>query len=80
MVWAEYKKRGRICESVSIPSVTPKSDKYVRFVCISDTHDRLGEVLNRIPAGDVLIHAGKRNCTHEMRCKHAQVTLRTSGI
>jgi predicted phosphodiesterase len=30
----------------------------VRFVCISDTHSKLGRMLHEIPAGDVLIHAG----------------------
>uniref|UniRef100_A0A183CHZ3 Metallophos domain-containing protein n=1 Tax=Globodera pallida TaxID=36090 RepID=A0A183CHZ3_GLOPA len=31
---------------------------YVRFVCISDTHEKLDEILHLIPDGDVLIHAG----------------------
>lgn len=30
----------------------------VRIVCISDTHNRLSRVLDRIPSGDILIHAG----------------------
>uniref|UniRef100_A0A914Y3P2 Calcineurin-like phosphoesterase domain-containing protein n=1 Tax=Panagrolaimus superbus TaxID=310955 RepID=A0A914Y3P2_9BILA len=31
---------------------------FVRFVCISDTHERLNELCPRIPDGDVLIHCG----------------------
>lgn len=34
------------------------SIKTVRIVCISDTHDRLGEILQFIPSGDILIHSG----------------------
>jgi len=30
----------------------------VRFVCISDTHEKLDEILHLIPDGDVLIHSG----------------------
>lgn len=30
----------------------------MRFVCISDTHGKLDEIVNEIPDGDVLIHAG----------------------
>lgn len=37
---------------------TPLYENAVRFVCISDTHERLSDIVKRIPAGDVLIHAG----------------------
>jgi predicted phosphohydrolase len=37
---------------------TPISKDKVRFVCVSDTHCCLGKVLNKIPPGDVLLHAG----------------------
>ncbi|VDN22457.1 unnamed protein product [Cylicostephanus goldi] len=37
---------------------TPVFDNKVRFVCISDTHEKLDEFLPMIPDGDVLIHAG----------------------
>lgn len=30
----------------------------MRFVCISDTHEKLEEIAPMIPDGDVLIHAG----------------------
>lgn len=30
----------------------------MRFVCISDTHEKLDEIMHLIPDGDVLIHAG----------------------
>uniref|UniRef100_A0A915NXJ0 Calcineurin-like phosphoesterase domain-containing protein n=1 Tax=Meloidogyne floridensis TaxID=298350 RepID=A0A915NXJ0_9BILA len=32
--------------------------RQVRFVCISDTHEKMDEILDLIPDGDVLIHAG----------------------
>lgn len=37
---------------------TPIYDNKIRFVCISDTHEKLEEILPMIPDGDVLIHAG----------------------
>jgi len=36
----------------------PKDANSVRFVCISDTHGRHWEMTQRLPAGDVLLHAG----------------------
>lgn len=36
----------------------PINEHKVRFVCISDTHEKLEEILPIIPDGDVLIHAG----------------------
>ncbi len=38
------------------PSSTPKAPGHVRFVCISDTHNKMPAA--GIPDGDVLIHAG----------------------
>lgn len=37
---------------------TPIFENKVRFVCISDTHEKMEELLPVIPDGDVLIHAG----------------------
>jgi len=37
---------------------TLPDEHHVRFVCISDTHEKLGELLPLIPDGDVLIHCG----------------------
>ncbi|KHN72695.1 UPF0046 protein C25E10.12 [Toxocara canis] len=36
----------------------PVKKDAVRFVCIADTHEKLGKIMGRIPPGDVLIHAG----------------------
>lgn len=36
----------------------PIYENKVRFVCISDTHEKLQDLLPVIPDGDVLIHAG----------------------
>jgi len=33
-------------------------DKVLRFVCISDTHEKHEKYLPHIPAGDILIHSG----------------------
>jgi Icc-related predicted phosphoesterase len=41
---------------VTDPSV-PKRDGYVRLVCVSDTHTMHG-VVDPLPAGDILVHAG----------------------
>nr|XP_022324332.1 metallophosphoesterase MPPED2-like [Crassostrea virginica]XP_022324333.1 metallophosphoesterase MPPED2-like [Crassostrea virginica] len=40
------------------PATGPVADDCVRFVCISDTHAKLFKVADRIPDGDVLLHAG----------------------
>uniref|UniRef100_A0A914ULV5 Calcineurin-like phosphoesterase domain-containing protein n=1 Tax=Plectus sambesii TaxID=2011161 RepID=A0A914ULV5_9BILA len=49
-------------QTISIPPLLPLSTAirpdHVRFVCISDTHSMLDKILNKIPPGDVLIHAG----------------------
>ena len=37
---------------------TPMSKDFIRVVCISDTHNCLGAIRDKIPAGDILIHAG----------------------
>ena len=37
---------------------TEKKDNSVRFVCISDTHNKTKNLHNELPEGDVLIHAG----------------------
>lgn len=36
----------------------PIHENKVRFVCISDTHEKMDDLLPLIPDGDVLIHAG----------------------
>jgi len=49
---------------VADPSTPPPSG-FVRFVCISDTHGLHGRMAHRVPAGDVLIHAGDFSNTGE---------------
>ncbi|VDM61484.1 unnamed protein product [Angiostrongylus costaricensis] len=57
--WRKYQRQGRISEPAKTLRLdTPVFDNKVRFVCISDTHDKLDEFLSIIPDGDVLIHAG----------------------
>ncbi|KAI6199849.1 UPF0046 protein C25E10.12 [Aphelenchoides besseyi] len=58
-LWRKYVRQGRVSEPVkSIGLNTPISKNKVRFVCISDTHGKLSEIVDVIPDGDVLIHAG----------------------
>jgi len=58
-LWKKYIRQGRVCEPAKVLRLdTPIKDNKVRFVCISDTHEKLGEILPLIPDGDVLIHAG----------------------
>merc|ERR1712013_675518 len=42
---------------------TPKKSDSVRFVCISDTHNRTDNYHDRIPEGDVLLHSGDFTAT-----------------
>lgn len=58
-LWKKYLTEGRICNKVNpIRLFTPISKDFVRFVCISDTHERMADIMHRIPPGDILIHAG----------------------
>ncbi|KAK5965090.1 Metallophosphoesterase domain-containing 1 [Trichostrongylus colubriformis] len=57
--WKKYRRQGRVSEPAKTLRLdTPVFENKVRFVCISDTHERLDEFLPIIPDGDVLIHAG----------------------
>ncbi|KAI6229779.1 UPF0046 protein C25E10.12 [Aphelenchoides fujianensis] len=58
-LWKKYVREGRVSEPIKTLRLnTPISENKVRFVCISDTHGKLGEMVGEIPDGDVLIHAG----------------------
>uniref|UniRef100_A0A915N9G7 Calcineurin-like phosphoesterase domain-containing protein n=1 Tax=Meloidogyne javanica TaxID=6303 RepID=A0A915N9G7_MELJA len=58
-LWKKYLRQGRTCEPAKVLRLdTPIHPDKVRFVCISDTHEKMDEVLDLIPDGDVLIHAG----------------------
>ncbi len=52
-------------KSSTIPADTPVRDDAVRFVCVSDTHNRTDRL--RVPPGDVLLHAGDFSMTGQMR-------------
>lgn len=52
-------ERHQICRQADmLPVDTPVYEDKVRFVCVSDTHDRIDKMKHAIPAGDVLVHAG----------------------
>jgi len=58
-LWKKYLRQGRVSEPVKTLRVNaPINENKGRFVCISDTHGKLDEMVNEIPDGDVLIHAG----------------------
>uniref|UniRef100_A0A914DN30 Calcineurin-like phosphoesterase domain-containing protein n=1 Tax=Acrobeloides nanus TaxID=290746 RepID=A0A914DN30_9BILA len=60
-LWKEWFATGkRICKKIAEPVKfdEPIYENKVRFVCISDTHEKLRELLPNIPNGDVLIHCG----------------------
>uniref|UniRef100_A0A7E4ZX27 Metallophos domain-containing protein n=1 Tax=Panagrellus redivivus TaxID=6233 RepID=A0A7E4ZX27_PANRE len=63
-LWVEKLSNERVHQKLSPPlspsaAITPNS---IRFVCISDTHDKLDQILDKIPPGDVLIHTGDFTC------------------
>jgi hypothetical protein len=52
-------RNDRICEAINrCDGSQEKEPGTIRFVCISDTHNRTKDLNDRIPSGDVLIHAG----------------------
>ncbi|VDN07916.1 unnamed protein product [Thelazia callipaeda] len=58
-LWRKYMKEGRVSEPLKTLRLdTPIYEDKIRFVCISDTHEKMEDALTVIPDGDVLIHAG----------------------
>ncbi|KAI1700172.1 calcineurin-like phosphoesterase domain-containing protein [Ditylenchus destructor] len=61
-LWNKYYSKERICKPIPplLSMNAPIRADAVRFVCISDTHERLADVLpfRFIPPGDVFIHCG----------------------
>lgn len=56
--WKELSKHQKIFKlNVKIPSKPVESDK-VRFVCMSDTHSLIRNLVFDVPDGDIFIHAG----------------------
>ena len=45
----------------------PITDDKIRFVCISDTHGKIEGSGNKLPPGDVLLHAGDFTQRGQMR-------------
>ncbi|CAD5225313.1 unnamed protein product [Bursaphelenchus okinawaensis] len=59
-LWNLYwsKERDHKIVEERLPLNTPISDDKARIVCISDTHERLANILPKIPNGDILVHCG----------------------
>ncbi|XP_066250499.1 metallophosphoesterase domain-containing protein 1 [Euwallacea similis] len=56
--WKEISKTQKIIKiNVKIPQ-KPADEKKLRFVCMSDTHSLVRNIMFDIPDGDVFIHAG----------------------
>jgi hypothetical protein len=56
--WKEISKNQKIIKlNVKIPSKPVEPNK-VRFVCMSDTHSLMRNIVFDVPDGDVYIHAG----------------------
>lgn len=56
--WREISKTQKMLKlNVKIPSKQVEPDK-VRFVCMSDTHSLIRNLIFDVPDGDVFIHAG----------------------
>ena len=66
-LWDKLKKKKANRKQVKLPIEqyttnieSPPADGYIRFVCISDTHNQTDDL--DPPEGDVLIHAGTLLC------------------
>lgn len=56
--WKELSKTQKMLKlNVRIPSKPVEPDK-VRFVCMSDTHSLIRNLIFDVPDGDIFIHAG----------------------
>uniref|UniRef100_A0A914DS00 Calcineurin-like phosphoesterase domain-containing protein n=1 Tax=Acrobeloides nanus TaxID=290746 RepID=A0A914DS00_9BILA len=55
-----FENRKRMCAKIDplVKFEEPIYQDKVRFVCISDTHEKLRDLLPKIPNGDVLVHCG----------------------
>uniref|UniRef100_A0A915EG83 Calcineurin-like phosphoesterase domain-containing protein n=1 Tax=Ditylenchus dipsaci TaxID=166011 RepID=A0A915EG83_9BILA len=59
-LWEKIYSKDRICRKMRpfLSQDAPIKQDSMRFVCISDTHDSLDKLLDKIPFGDALIHCG----------------------
>ncbi|KAJ8970840.1 hypothetical protein NQ317_014271 [Molorchus minor] len=58
VAWKEISKQQKLLKlHVKIPANPVQPDK-VRFVCMSDTHSLIRNIIFDVPDGDVFIHAG----------------------
>lgn len=56
--WKEIGKNQKVLKiNVKIPS-KPVEINRVRFVCMSDTHSLIRNIMFEIPDGDIFLHAG----------------------
>ncbi|KAI1714005.1 calcineurin-like phosphoesterase domain-containing protein [Ditylenchus destructor] len=60
LLWYSLYAKERTCHEIPLllPLHLHVHPNSVRFVCISDTHEKLADLLPRIPPGDVLVHTG----------------------
>jgi hypothetical protein len=58
VTWEKLSVKQKYEQKTLLDGSEPKIPGHVRFVCISDTHTRTKGLAEKIPDGDVLIHAG----------------------
>ena len=59
-----FQRNQEVRKIKTIPPETPIREDSVRFVCVSDTHNKTNRL--RVPPGDVLLHAGDFTMTGQM--------------
>lgn len=57
-IWEKIKGNQKVENLTPLPLDTPIYPDKVRFVCMSDTHSNAEAFMERIPDGDVFLHAG----------------------
>ncbi|KAI6229647.1 Metallophos domain-containing protein [Aphelenchoides besseyi] len=59
-LWTRFWSTERVCKPYDNPLNLdePIRSDSIRIVCISDTHEQLAKVMDRIPNGDILVHTG----------------------
>ncbi|XP_067686779.1 metallophosphoesterase MPPED2-like [Haliotis asinina] len=58
LAWEKLRVKQKVEKVPPLDPTTPVPTDCVRFVCISDTHNTVENIPDKIPQGDVLLHAG----------------------
>lgn len=66
-IWYRIKGDQKVENLIPLPLDTPIYPDRVRFVCMSDTHSNAAAFRDRIPDGDVFLHAGDFTYTGQVQ-------------